>query len=423
MPSSGESPLKGENVKVANIGVIGTVNVMAAPHQSPHLTSVPLTYTTKSGEVVETRKQLQPEPSFLLSETEDAPAVGVAILGYRRFGRKHLKDVFVNKACKVRFIVEYTKELADQAKIDVQNMGLENCQVVSDPSKLEAICNDKAIKVVIVSSLMERKIIFVSTALKAGKTVLCDRPLATNTEDVKQLFDLARQSKAILLSNLPGRPGKAFTPVIMSLISSASVIKINRLSAANGTCDFSKCPPIDINSEDTSAMILDVAMHDVSAINFCMCMRPTEVSAKISDANKSVCVVSLTYPNGCKVEVSAAIGQESFDAQQFTVYGERLSDMRRVDHMNTCDMKSHGNSTNGMDGDGQQRAIRFTQVYDKAGQDALEQAYAFSAGHQELALRVRPHLMEQNCCDNMVVKDAALASLLDGGKSVHTKYW
>jgi predicted dehydrogenase len=302
-------------------------------------------------------------------------------------------------------------------------MGLENCQVVSDPSQLETICADKSIKVVIVSSLMERKKLFVSSALKAGKTVLCDRPLAPNADDVKQLFDLARKSKAILLANLPGRPGKAFTPVIMSLVSSASTIQINRLSAANGTYDYSKCPAIDKNSEATSAMILDVAMHDVSAVNFCMCMRPTEVSAIISPTNKSVCIITLSYPNGCTVEVSAAIGQESFDAQQFTVYGERLSDMRRVDHMNTCDMMSHGNSTNGMDKEGQQRAIRFTQVYEKAGQDALEQAYAFSAGHQELALRVRPHLMEQNCCDNLVVKDAALESLLNGGKSVPTKYW
>lgn len=59
------------------------------------------------------------------------------------------------------------------------------------------------------------------------------------------------------------------------------------------------------------------------------------------------------------------------------------------------------------------KGIRFTQVYDNSNRDSLEQCYAFSSGHKELAHRVRPHLMEQNIQDClMLVSPAAVCALL-----------
>mmetsp|Transcript_728 Transcript_728/g.1908 ORF Transcript_728/g.1908 Transcript_728/m.1908 type:complete len:434 (+) Transcript_728:140-1441(+) len=386
---------------------------------SPVVSYVPVTYTTKSGEVVTTKKALQHQPSFILSETPDAPTLGVAILGYRRFGRKHLKDVFDNQACRVHFIVENDAQLAAQAREDMKQMGVHGCEVIQDQSRLGAVCNDPKVALIIVSCLIIRKKEYVTAAIRAKKTCLCDRPLAHNTQDVRELFEMARQAGSILLSNLPGRPGKAFTPVVMSLVSSASVIKLERLTSPNSPGgDFANAPPVDIKSEATEAMLVDVAMHDIAAINFCMCMRPVSVSTAVSPVSKGVVLVDCVYPNGAEVQIKGIVGQEEHDLQQFTLYGDRLSDMRRVDHMHVSDMRRNTPSDVP-----EVKGVRFNQVYHRAHRDALEQAYAFSSGHKEHGQRVRPQLMEQACIDNLSVANGAIQSLKEGGKMVPLTYW
>mmetsp|Transcript_58433 Transcript_58433/g.140858 ORF Transcript_58433/g.140858 Transcript_58433/m.140858 type:complete len:436 (-) Transcript_58433:161-1468(-) len=391
------------------------------PRNSPTVTYVPVTYTTKSGEVVTTKKALQHAPSFILSETPDAPTLGVAILGYRRFGRKHLKDVFDNQACRVHFIVEFDSQLAAQAREDMKQMGVHGCEVIQDQSRVNAVCADSKVALVIVSCLILRKKEYVTAALKARKICLCDRPLAHNAQDVRELFELARQNNCVLLTNLPGRPGKAFSPVVMSLMSSASIIKLERLESPNSAGgDFANAPAIDVKSEQTEAMLVDVAMHDIGAINFCMCMRPVSVAAAVSPTSSGVVLVDCVYPNGAEVQVKGLVGQEEHDLQQFTLYGDRLSDMRRVDHMHVSDMRRQTS----MSGDAAEvKGVRFNQVYHRAHRDALEQAYAFSTGNKEHGQRVRPYLMEQACLDNLRIATAAIKSLREGGKMVSLAYW
>lgn len=55
--------------------------------------------------------------------------------------------------------------------------------------------------------------------------------------------------------------------------------------------DHTGASDIDPTSEATRMMLLDVAMHDAFAINFCMCMRPVSVSAKVA-SQKNLCEVT-----------------------------------------------------------------------------------------------------------------------------------
>mmetsp|Transcript_49600 Transcript_49600/g.101269 ORF Transcript_49600/g.101269 Transcript_49600/m.101269 type:complete len:393 (+) Transcript_49600:198-1376(+) len=372
---------------------------------------IPLTYTTRSGEILTTLKRLRPQPSFILSQAPDHPMAGIVVVGYSVSGRRNVRNIYDNPACMVRYIVEDEPERVALAEQDIKELGIENLQIVPY-SKLPVALMAKEINFVIVSAPNEKRKEIVTNALTANKHVMCDKPLASSIEDAAELFALSRKMKKTLITILPGRPGKAFSPVIMALIASASNISLQRKPDADAPEPPST--PIDPNSTEVEEMLLNMAYHDAFSINFCMCMRPTQAKTTIVTSKPGTVQVELLYANECQATITCTLGQIDQENQNFTLTGDRLTEMRRVDHMNSFKEQQMSDESKG---------IQFTQVYDGATRDALEQMYAASAGRVELASRVRPGLMEQNVIDCLHIATAAISSIRNGGVTVPVKYW
>ena len=79
-----------------------------------------------------------------------------------------------------------------------------------------------------------------------------------------------------------------------------------------------------------------------------------------------------------QVRVLCALGQQDDETQQFTLWGPRLAEMQRIDHMKRVDMydvaaaAGSGNSSPG-GADEAKDSLRFTQYYEDSHKDALEQ--------------------------------------------------
>ncbi|EKX40616.1 hypothetical protein GUITHDRAFT_164650 [Guillardia theta CCMP2712] len=332
----------------------------------------------------------------------------------------------------MKWIVEDDENLIKEAKATLESMKIKEAKVVPS-SQYTDVLNDKSVRIgeywcnhasrdllnvilaVIISGPVVDRPRRASEALKAHKDVLCDRPIAMTIDSARELFALGRRQKQVLMTLLPGRPGKSFSAVVMSLFSSASKIVCERVIP-----DGYKHPLLDkkINPSDPSveAMFIDTILHDCFAVNFCMCMRPTEVSSCLVSGKEHKAEITVLYPNGCVYTIFTALGLESVDTQSFSLSGERLVEMRRVDHMHVFQHEIT------QDKHQESKVLRFTQEYEAARADALEQMYAASSGAKAIASRVRPQLIEQNVVDCLRIAQACTKALRTG-QTVPIEYW
>lgn len=318
-------------------------------------------------------------------------------------------NVYNNDGCLVRWIVEDDAERVAAAKKDIDELGLEDVRVVPS-ARYSDVLSDRFVRVVIIGGLPELREERAREALSAGKNVLCERPIAFTLQSSKEIFELARNSETIFMPMLPGRPGKAFSAVVMSLFSSAELIECQR-KLPDGFQAVQK--EVDVGDKACIKLLTDMAMHDIFAVNFSVCMRPLSVTAKRIASDTHSLEVSVTYPNQCIYTVRGGLGQDHVDTQLFKLTGEALSSMRRVDHMHDDGPMSHAANTTFSEtsGDRDLRMLSFQQEYDAARADALEQMYAMASGAKALASRVRPQLIENNLSDCLRIAQAALESL------------
>ena len=230
--------------------------------------------------------------------------------------------------CLVRWIVEDDADRSAAAKQDIAELQLEDVRVVAS-SRYEDVLGDRFVRVVILAGPQEAREARAKSALSAGKHVLCERPIAFTLHSAKEVFDLARSKQAIFMPMLPGRPGKAFSAVVMSLFSSSEMIECQRKLP-----DDFKAPKQEAQDDKALLMLFaDIAMQDIFAVNFSICMRPLSVTARRIASQEHSVEVSVTYPNRLVYTVRGGFGQDKIDTQLFKLTGEALNSMRRVDHM------------------------------------------------------------------------------------------
>ena len=112
----------------------------------------------------------------------------VAILGLGEMGKTHIKAAkaspFVNKIYGYEPNPEYCKVRAAENGIL--------------PASLEEILNNQQIRLVSIAASNDVHVMLAKAALKAGKAVLCEKPMGTTLEEAIQLIRLKRQTKGFL---------------------------------------------------------------------------------------------------------------------------------------------------------------------------------------------------------------------------------
>jgi len=370
--------------------------------------AIAVTYTTRSGDVFTTLKSLRPMPSMILSQHPDHPTQHVAMVGFPQLGAELIRTLAANEGCFVTFIVEDNEERIKAARAEINGLSLQSINIISSKDYSQVLMSD--VKMVYFCGSSNSKTEMVRNTLSARKGVMCDKPLAPTAAETKELFATAREMSQVLLVNLPGRPGKAFSATIMSLLAGAARIQIERI--VNPSFTLAPRRKIDPNDPSTEALMINMAMHDVFAVGFTICMRPTSVMVTLMAGEKAF-EAEFEYPNLMVLVVKVEPTLMEHETQKFTLTGEKLIEMRRVDQMDRANSYEHPNDAKG---------VQFSQAYDEAERDALEQFYAAVSDAKELAPRVRPQLMEQNLLDCLRISDAALVSLRTK-KKIELTYW
>ena len=114
--------------------------------------------------------------------------IDVAVLGIGRMGETHAiaakKSPFVNKIYGYEPNPEHCNKRAGEIGIQ--------------PASLEDILNDPKIRFVSIAASNEAHVPLAEATLKAGKAVLCEKPMGSTLEEAIRLIQIKRQTKGFL---------------------------------------------------------------------------------------------------------------------------------------------------------------------------------------------------------------------------------
>ena len=167
-------------------------------------------------------------------------------------------------------------------------------------------CDD--VDVVYVATPHTRHLKDATTALRAGKAVLCEKPLTVNARETATLIAEARANKAFLMEAMWTR----FVPAVIKLrewINKGTIGEIRLMTA-----DIGWHQPYDpqsrLYSRDLAGgALLDIGIYPISLASMLL-GEPSEISGIMYPAPTGVdaqCAASLVYPSGAVATFAATI--------------------------------------------------------------------------------------------------------------------
>jgi len=216
----------------------------------------------------------------------------VAIIGYGYWGPKLTRN-FLQAGGFSRVVI--CEEDPARLKRGVrENPGAEGvdsfAKVLSDPS----------IEAVALATPVATHHPLALSALKAGKHVLVEKPLATSSRDAEELLATARVAGRVLMVDHTFVYHPAIQK-IRALIASGELGKLNYIDSTRINLGLFQH---DVN------VLWDLAVHDISIVNFFTAERPVVVQA-IGAAHPpgplaSIGVLTLRYPSGLFVHINCS---------------------------------------------------------------------------------------------------------------------
>ena len=154
-----------------------------------------------------------------------------------------------------------------------------------------SLFRDTSIDAVVIATPVSSHFELAMAALKAGKHVLVEKPLASNSEQALQLIEEAARRKRVLM-------------VDHTFVYTGAVRKIRELITANALGEIYYYDSVRVNlglfQHDVN-VIWDLAMHDLSIMDYVLPIRPSAVSATgishIPGQPENVAYITLFFEN------------------------------------------------------------------------------------------------------------------------------
>ena len=217
---------------------------------------------------------------------------GIAVIGCGQWGPNHIRNFQAQPGAKVISAVD-----ADPARLDRVRSLFPGVECHQEFAKTLA---DDRINAIVIATPLSTHYALVRDALNAGKHVLCEKPLCEITSQARELVDLAKKQKVVLMTGHVF----LFNPGIIKvkeLVDKADAGRLYYLSALR-----TNLGPI---RQDCNAAF-DLATHDVSIFNWILGAEPSEISATgatfLRPGVEDVVSISLKYPNDVFATIQAS---------------------------------------------------------------------------------------------------------------------
>jgi predicted dehydrogenase len=220
------------------------------------------------------------------------PMTGIAVIGCGQWGPNHIRNFQTEPGAKVISAVD-----SDLARLDRVRSLFPGVECYQEFAKT---LTDNRVNAIVIATPLSTHYTLVRDALNAGKHVLCEKPLCEITSQARELVDLAKKQKLVLMT------GHVF-------LFNPGIIKVKELVDKGDAGRLYYLQAIRTNlgpiRQDCNAAF-DLATHDVSIFNWIMSAAPSEVSATgasfLRPGVEDVVSISLKYPGDVFATIQAS---------------------------------------------------------------------------------------------------------------------
>lgn len=173
------------------------------------------------------------------------------------------------------------------------------CAIPRSHSSYEAMLADPAIEAVYIPLPNHLHAEWAIQALKAGKHVLSEKPLALNADEVGAIFAAARAAGRIICEGYPWL-AQPQTRQLRDLLDGGTIGAVRQI-AVSLSAPFSDPANIRMQPGAGGGALLDLGSYCVSLLRFCAGTRPLAVTAQSDMAETGVdrgTVATLSFPGG-----------------------------------------------------------------------------------------------------------------------------
>lgn len=232
---------------------------------------------------------------------------GIAVIGCGYWGPNHVRTFSGLPDCRVTAVDVDVTRLARLSQ---------SFPAIRVEANFERILEDSAIDAVVIATPTQTHFDLVRRALLAGKHVLCEKPLCTETAAARQLVTLAVERRLVLMVGhiFLFNPG---IEAIKELFLQDELGEIRYCSATR-----TNLGPIrsDVN------VAYDLAAHDIAIFNWLLDEIPEDVSGQggawLQRGIEDVAFIQLRYPGGCLAHIHSSWLNPN-KVRQITVVGSQ----------------------------------------------------------------------------------------------------
>ena len=217
-------------------------------------------------------------------------SVGVAVVGYGYWGPNLVRNFANTEGCQVIAVSDLDPEKLLLSKR--RHPGI----VVT--TEFRDLLTDNRVDAIVIATPVHTHFDLALAALKAGKHVLVEKPLAQTSEQVRRLIEEAERRRLILMVDHTF----LYTPAVQKIRDLTIEGALGDIYYYNGIRASLGLFQSDVN------VIWDLAVHDISIIQYILNEAPVAVSATgashVAGTPENMAHLALFFQNSCIAHVS-----------------------------------------------------------------------------------------------------------------------
>ena len=187
--------------------------------------------------------------------------IGVGVIGYGYWGPNLVRNLVECPGAAMRIVCDQRPERL--AHVERRYPGM---KTTTSP---EELINDSSVDAVVIATPVQHHFEFARAALRAGKHVLVEKPLAATSAEASELIEEANARRLVLM-------------VGHTFVYTGAVRMIRELSLSGDLGDIYYYDSVRINlglfQHDVN-VLWDLAVHDLAIMDYVLPQRPVAVSA------------------------------------------------------------------------------------------------------------------------------------------------
>ncbi|CAH1269687.1 Hypp4231 [Branchiostoma lanceolatum] len=202
-----------------------------------------------------------------MNRSKAGKKIPLALFGLGRAGNIHAGNIERNPHCQLKYLVDEDVERCNRFVEEFMSEA-----IVVKASEADIVYNDPDIQGIVVASPTFTHPDICLKALKAGKDVLCEKPIAADMKTTALVYDEAEKQGRILLCAFNRR----FDPALLNLEERVKKGEVGQIHRFKTSSRDSPLPSIEY-LRISGGIFHDCAVHDIDECLWIMKELPTQV--------------------------------------------------------------------------------------------------------------------------------------------------